>query len=228
MTYQPVGGTMASHHQTPHDIATLFHSEVSDPLLKDMCRAVCKACQQSHALCSINFRDEEAHDVLPHLRRAFGESNIRDIVARHNGVIAQPRQNVAKNCYHTCIHSGRVILTISCVSQPGEIVREAAFRNIYAWTNQLHLFQKEPTPPEDISLYSLLLYGNDKRWPEVPSFLQVAFLHPNGKEYIIEPIDLLRRFPDIRVLIKPDVDMDQEEIKPDDNLKFRKQREDEA
>jgi actin-related protein len=212
---------MTSQQQAPHDIATLFHNEVSDPLLKDMCRAICKACQQAHALCNINFRDEEAHDVLPHLRRAFGESNIRDIATRHNGVSAESQQNVAKNCYHTRIHSGSVVLTVSYVSQRGEVVREAAFRNILAWTNQLHLFKKEQIPSKDTSLYSVLLYGNDRRWPEVPSFLQIAFLHPNGQEYLSDPIDLLKRFPDIRALITPDLDMDQEEVIPDGNLRLR-------
>ena len=219
---------MSSQPQSRYDLATLFHSEVPDALLKDLCRAICRGHQQAHAYCSLHYRDEEAHDARAHICRAHVDTNIRDIVPRHEGVTAKSRQNVAKNCFHACVYCGRFFLTASSVSSPGEIVREAEFRNNYAFSNQFHLFEKELDPPKDGSIYGIILHGESKKHPGYPSFLQVAFLHPNGKEYIAQPIDLLRRFPDIRTLTRPDMEMDQEDIKPEDNLRFRKKREDEA
>ena len=167
---------------------------VSSPILS---RAICKGYQQADLYCNLQYRDEEAHDARAIIRRAHVETNIREIVTRHQGISAKSRQNVAKNCHHVCVYSGRFFLTASCVYAPGEVVKEADYRNNYALSNQLHLFEKEPEIPKNGPIYGILLHGEDKERVGYPAFLQVAFLHPNGEQYIIEPIDLLQRFPDL-------------------------------
>lgn len=61
---------MTSQQEPPYDLAALFHSEVSDDLLKDICRAICRGHQQAYAYVSVTYRKEQAHDAFPHALRA--------------------------------------------------------------------------------------------------------------------------------------------------------------
>jgi hypothetical protein len=207
---------MASPTYDPFDPVGSFFPQVPDDILKDFCRAIGVAYQESLQYCyDNNYPSEQIHDLLPQLRRLTADRNILHIAGRHSGIIVRSEWNAGKNCFHVRVHCHRVVLTFSSARYPGEFVREAIFREQYARSCQLQLFHPEYPPVVEGDLYGILLHGADRRRPGYPAFLQVAFPDPDLKTYLDEPIDLLRRFPDVKQLLSPNASAREEIRRPE-------------
>lgn len=134
----------------------------------------------------------EGHDLLPHLRRAFIEQDLRALAQRFAGVTASPELNGSRNSYHTKVVMGSVVLTESCVDSPQSLPRRAEFRLGYSqlqWA--LFPFDELETPLTPY-VYAVLLHGPDPRNPSRPSFAHIAFPDTAG-EGCLDRIDIFAR-----------------------------------
>jgi len=210
---------------SPYDPVGLFDAEVTDAVLRSIGRAVLQGYQEAFRYCQENFSRGETHDVLPQLRRAAVERNVRSVLVRYAPrVKVAPRLNKTHNAWHNEIAAGRVVMTVNAVTNPGDMVRDAEFRCQYARDCQGNLFGTEgEEPAPDAPLFAVLLHGPEpkqrgavpgplvqsvgvdgepvtgvaRRRMDRPAFFQVAFPDKDLARYIGDPIDLLRRFPDL-------------------------------
>jgi hypothetical protein len=180
---------------SPYDPVPFFLSEVPEVALRATCRFLLSAYKEAEDECK-GFPGEVAHDLRPIYRRAAAERNVQRLNGLYTGVSARYELNVAKNCYHILIRSGRTFLTISCVDNPQQLVRTAAFRNIYS--AQQDLFLREEPPPSENAHYALLLHGPSYQDPAYPAFMHIAFPNKDCTEYWPDRIDLMHRFSEIR------------------------------
>jgi hypothetical protein len=180
--------------ENPLDV---FRSAVSDEFMRDSIRCLKDCYKRAYEECR-RYPAEVAHDLRPMLRRAEFEDQWRFVVERH-GISCSFQPNAAKNCYHTLVLYGRVMLTASYVDHWVGTVRTAIFRNTYARANEGYLFPElVPLPPmPDAPLYALLVHDGAPGVLDRPCSAQVVFPDPDGK--IVGRIDLVKRFPDLFV-----------------------------
>ena len=197
----------------PTDPIKFFHSQFPDIVLRSICRGIDSAHITAEAYFKDNaFTPEQRHDALPGLRRAHVERNTISVLGRYSNVKVTTLANTSGNAFHNRIACGRVFLTISAVTSPSEMVREAAFRQTYAFSQNLDLFTGRSEPTADSSLYGIVLHGpaarpaTEEAWAEArkqglrfdrPAFIQIAFPDQELRAYLTEPINLLARFPDL-------------------------------
>lgn len=180
------------------DHVALFHADFPDDPLKRIIRTIFKAYADA-AESSKSFSPEERHDLLPQLRRALIERNVRFVGERFkkDGVTVRPCQNAGNNHYHNRIESGRVVLTVHKVDSPDEMVRDAVYRRGYAQSWQYDCLRPDEPPPPDTRLYGLLLHVPDDDYRNPPTSLVVRFPDEYCEQYVGFPIDLYKRFPEI-------------------------------
>lgn len=195
----------------PSDPIEFFHQQFPDGALRSICRAIIAGHEAAHAYFKDQgFSEPQKHDALASLRRAHIERNTISVLGRHPEVAVTTPKNSAGNAYHNRIDAGLVFVTVSAVTTPGELVRDAAFRQAYADPNALSLFESAPQIEPGARLYGIVLHGPAEQPTnegaraharnvglrfDRPAFIQVAFPDPELKRYMTEPIDLLKRFP---------------------------------
>lgn len=168
-------------------IRSAFYKAIPAELIEDILRLLASEYRTAYDECKLFYPPEEAHDLRPHVRRAKIESKVRELANSYPGVAATVEPNAKRTGWHTVIRSGNVVMTISHVNQPSDMVRPADFRSTYAQDAQINLFGPEkPRPPRDAQLFSILRHGSSKRMPRRPDFVRVGFPDADCKYYVCD------------------------------------------
>jgi hypothetical protein len=183
----------------PRKPVAMFNAFVSDAVQLNLCKQINAQYALAADHCYEHFLDPEARDLLPHYRRAGIESALADCFERYKDFDVVAATNIIRNCAHRAIIvSNRIRITHSSVSEKGELPREALFRQTYASSGQMYLFEEYRPPEPDPSMY---LYAIITHRPSdairVPEFIDIIFPDENY-ENIIGRIPLLDKFPQVR------------------------------
>jgi hypothetical protein len=180
---------------TPSELRSIFFQGVPEAVLLDTARCIIGSYEEAFGYCRESFPGPEAHDLYPIVRRSMFERNWRARIKRHAQVTMAVEPNAIGNCFHTEMRSGRVVVTVSAVEAPGEIVREAVFRTGLAQESQLELFLEPEPPPDDASLYAILLHGPLRSGILAsPGFIHVGFPGSDCNHYV-DRFNLLDYYP---------------------------------
>src|ERR1019366_295333 len=195
---------------SPYDPVGMFDAEVPTDVLRTFAVAIIKSYTDTEQYFkNAEFGSAERHDLLPHHRRALVENRVRFAGNRFPQVHVESRLNSANNAYHNVFDIGRVSLTVHMVSRPGDMVREATYRNDYAQDCQGNLFSVVTAPKGDGRLYGFVLHTPDsalldgnaaatRRVMNRPAALEIRFPDAACKKYLEGEIDLYDRFSDLR------------------------------
>jgi hypothetical protein len=197
----------------PRDPVRMFNALIPDVVQLKLCRQICTQYNLAAEHCYETFLDAEARDVLPHYRRACIESALVDCFAKQDDFNVKVATNSIRNSVHRAIIvSDRILITHSSVSERKGLPREALFRQTYARSGQMYLFEDDCPPEPDPSMY---LYAIITHCPsdaiKIPEFIDIVFPDENY-EMVIGAVPLLDKFPQI-------VQVEAEEIK--DTLELR-------
>lgn len=159
------------------------------------------------------FERPEADDLLGFTRRAKVEANLRGAASLF------PDTMVVKNVrsrqgpwHHVEVHSGPVVLTASTVSNPGDMVERAEFRESLAYEAnvlRLDLDGEGQADPKDLPLYAILLHSRyraarpeDHQYAYLPGSAYLAF--PNaGCDHYLHTVNLFDRYADLVARLMP-------------------------
>lgn len=181
------------------DVVGLFQECIPQKFLRDSLHCLFGVYATVFDDVKKSFPPWEAHDLRPHYRKAQFDSEWREVAKRH-GLAATPEPNWGRNCFHTRVVAGRVILTASAVRTPDEIVRYAAFRDSYARSNIRYfpILEEDmglPPPAPDDPLYAILIHGA-ARGQKAPYFADIVFPAAEVKTYVAR-LPLFALFPDL-------------------------------
>jgi hypothetical protein len=156
--------------------------------------ALYQAYEQATELAGSSFMVPEAHDLLPHLRRAFMEQNWRTKMKLLPGVIAESAKvKGGGNFYTKATYDQRLTLTVSSADAPWCLPRHAVFRVGYAAGVQLDLFEK-PLEKVDGPFYAIITHGPATGDSELPlDFCQIGF-PDNEYRSFVHRVNLLREY----------------------------------
>ena len=178
----------------------MFNDLVSDGIQRQIAIAVVSQYKRAYRDCYENCEREEAHDLLPHLRRAYIEGVMPDLAERVEGYTTITKKNKAENCWHRSILGDRIRLTQSKVEQQEILPRNAEFRKGYAESNQMLLdFMNEDEASMldvEVPLYAIIAHMPVENNKGAPEFVDILFPDKDYKE-IVGRIKLLNKFPDI-------------------------------
>lgn len=182
----------------PRDPVTMFNALTSDAVQLDVCRQIHTQYAVAADYCYDTFLSAEARDVLPYYRRACIESALVDCLEKHDGLEVIAATNILRNWAHRAIMvSDRVLITHSSVSNRRELPRQALFRQGYARSGQMYLFEDDRPLDPDPSMY---LYAIITHYPSsairTPQFIDIVFPDENY-EKVIDKIELLTKFPEV-------------------------------
>jgi hypothetical protein len=176
----------------------MFNDLVSDEIQRQIAIAVVSQYKRAYQDCYENCEPAEAHDLLPHLRRAYIEGVMPDLAARVEGYTTITEKNKAENCWHRSILGDRIRLTQSKVEQREILPRNAEFRKGYARSNQMLFdFMNEKEVCEIHSeepLYAIIVHMPAENDEGVPEFVDLIFPDKDYTE-IGGRIRLLDKFP---------------------------------
>lgn len=176
------------------EIRALFMKSVPRDFLEKSLRGLFAIYPMALQDVNKRFPPAEAHDLLPHYRRAMFESEWRKIAKEFPEVRASFKTNKTKNAWHTRIKCGKVILTVSAVESPGEMVRYADFRKTLA-ERQTDLFRAVNCDDnEDGCYYAILLHGHMGNDLSKPGFAEFG-VPDNECQGYLERINLFLEFP---------------------------------
>lgn len=180
----------------PSQLRDFFFDNVPRELINDAVQSVLRSWKAAADHCRDTYPREEARDLLPYERKAKLDSSLKARLARYDGVIVESVPNASRNCWHTEVRIGRVVMTVSAVVRPSEMVRTARFRQSLALRSQLHLWERDE-PGEDALFYAMLLHGplGGRRILRAPAFVHVGFPDPECKAYI-DRFDLSAYLPE--------------------------------
>lgn len=183
----------------------VFHQNVPEMFLLHSLERLTKAYAAAELYVSEAFPREEAHDLLGHQVRARFEATWRALqfIPDHRaaGLTGRVERNRRRTSYYTVMQCGVAAMTASAVPDPEQIVRNAAFRNVFA-APQGNLYMQ--TPDREVAqIYGILLHGRvSSRQPGVLGFAHVVFPICDQTQKCItgywpDRIDLLREFGSI-------------------------------
>ena len=202
----------------PRDPVTMFNALTTDAVQLELCRQIHTQYAVAAEYCYDTFLDAEARDVLPYYRRACIESALVDCLAKHDNLEVIAATNIMRNWAHRAIVvSDRVLITHSSVTNRRELPRKALFRQGYARSGQMYLFEDDRPPDPDPSMY---LYAIITHCPsgaiKTPEFIDIVF-PDEGYEKVIDTIPLLNKFPQVGRVeteeIKDDLELREAEIR---------------
>lgn len=120
--------------------------------------AVRAAYVEAHQECSEEY-GPEGDDLRGYLIRNKVERNIRVACVALPGATVRVELNAAKNSRHVVVRAGRLIITASAVESRYTIVRRAEFRESFAVSNRLWLFDEPEEDRTGKPQYLLILHG---------------------------------------------------------------------
>jgi hypothetical protein len=179
-------------------------SEFGDGVLRAIVTCITQSYAQAYDACYQDYAKDEAHDLLPYIRRAEIHRRLQDALWPYPHVRVTSQATEHHNSHHLCIETDRVLLTLSKVRSPGEMVHRAAYREQYARDSQLDFFQQDNEVILRGRLYAVGLHGHDPLYRERLAFLRIVFPDQAFTHYHDESIDLLQRFPDLATWDEPE------------------------
>lgn len=176
-----------------YELFDVFDAEISSDFLEETIRDLRSCYRRSHDECASKYPSPVAHDARSIVRRAEFETSWKEVAERH-GMSTSFEKNAGKNCYHLRIVKSRVILTASFIDYRVKSVRNALYRNDYAYVNQNFLFPELASPrPVDSPVYAILMHDVAPNQPWQLLYADIGFPDSTGK--IIGRIRLADRFP---------------------------------
>jgi hypothetical protein len=201
---------MAQNTFDPEKPQQMFDSYVPMAFQSDVIRMIVGAVDRAEKDCHSRFDEAEYHDMIGHWTRAEVESGLRKIAKKHK-LDGQHEKNKRRTSNFSRVVSGPVVLTISQVNSPSELVRYAEFRRSYARDSQQVLFGPQKAPAPNAPLYALILFVRGeviKNQPVRPISIRIVFPAPvdgveKGIKYVGGAIDLMNRFPQVMAEFEP-------------------------
>ena len=164
-------------------ILNLFKKQVPKNLLQAITFGICDGWKNASKHVSSHFPKPQGKDLLPHYRRSLIETSLTDIGKWQKKIDALSQQNTAKNCSHVEIMIGNILMTVSYVDGPREMVRTALFRETLSESNQLGLFlESEELKGE--SYYGIIIHGPHHKYSDRPGFVKLVFPDPSYNWYL--------------------------------------------
>lgn len=159
-----------------------FEANVPENLQKDCVRLILEACQKAEEqVVSEGYDYEVQHDHYPYERRSKIEQYFTKLQS-HPGVTIGRQSNKRHTAYHSVARINNVVITVSKVSSRNRLPRIANFRNelagaqsSFSITSSNQIKVTKPVYPAKEILYSIIIYGVDKRSPAVPTFIEAIF-----------------------------------------------------
>jgi len=168
----------------------LVQQDVPQQFLVDVIIFLRSTYSSVHNYVYSEFNVAVAKDLLPYFRRARIEDGIKPIAERYDRIKVKTERNDANNCSHNVITCDRIVLTLSLVNSPNELIRSANFRHTLAKSSQLELFDDDNKCSGDF-YYGIILHGAPEPDTKFPSFVRLVFPSKSCTRYV-ESIDLLK------------------------------------
>jgi hypothetical protein len=184
------------------ELISFFLNYFPRKYLEQVLRALFDCYEAAYEHCETHFEPPEAANVLPFVRRAMIEAQLREIAQLFPNMTAAARQSPESAWYHTLVMCGRIALTESTVGHPDEVVRPSLFRQQYSSRDNIKylLPEMEPeAPTPDSVLYGILLHGKSHEGAHKLGFAKIRFPKENVEGYQPGIIDLFLEFPQIVV-----------------------------
>jgi hypothetical protein len=166
------------------------------PVLADLTMIVGRAYPRAAANANDRFTREVAHDYYPSERRAIIENSLPLLRYKHPGTSVVPRSNKRGTSYFQQISRNRSILTVSKTLNPGDLPRDADFRQTLARDPQLVLetfadqFPEFAPNPEADAYYGIVTHGSDDNDPAKLGYIEILIPDSTGK-HVLGRIDLI-------------------------------------
>ena len=148
------------------------------------------AYKEARKISNASFAAPEAKVILPYNRRAKAEEYFRMTAKSYSEMNVTIEKNFAKNNSFTQIRSGRIVMTISAVNTPRELVGGARFRETLAQDPnvQYDLFipvsEQQVPPPTGDAYYAIFLHSKVSEKDDNYYFAQLAFPSKDCKRYV--------------------------------------------
>jgi hypothetical protein len=158
-----------------------FYGDLAEQTIMTLHRAYGDADE----LVGSTFMVSEAHDIAPHVRRAYIEQGLRTQASLIPGVVAQSETVSGGGNFFTKVTNGKLTFTVSAADAAGCLPRYAEYRKGYA-TLQLPLFGKRPEPC-DGPFYALVTHGpacGAARLESPIGFCQIGFPNHQYKSFV--------------------------------------------
>ena len=156
------------------------------------------------------YRRPEAKDVFPYERRAHVETRLQGLKDQFPGFRVEPRFNRMGNC-HRVINLPGVLMTVSAVPSPCQMVRASGYRRLYASgaegnkdfrqcffavdsSNCLVVGDHDMLVVERGQIYGVLFYSPASDNPLGVGYIGIGFPDRNYRRYV-EVLDLTGLFP---------------------------------
>jgi hypothetical protein len=154
---------MALSDELERDLVDCF----GEKFLESLARVPYVAYGAAHQLCAERFRDPEAENVRPWLRRGMVETLIQDSSQPYENIETKVVRADKSAWNHTEVRSGRIILTASTVQSPCGPVEFSEYRAGFALAAaQLPGIEDERSA--DAPTYVLLLHSPQSQLPMDP------------------------------------------------------------
>lgn len=183
---------------------------------------------EARRISNSSFAAPEAKVILPYNRRAKAEEYFRMTANSYPEMLVTTEKNFAKNNSFTQVRSGRIVMTISAVNTPREVVVGARFRETLAQEGhfQYGLFtsiseQQAPSQTGD-AYYAILLHSKVSKNGDNSYFARIVFPSKDCKQYVTN-IDLFKFLQLHGTGIKPAIEEKiQDRVEPALKLKVDK------
>ena len=171
-----------------------------------------EAYRQARQLTYSNYAKPEAKVMLPYNRRAKAEELFRAKAMGFPEMRVRVKDNFARNTYYTQVESGRILMTISAVNTPKDMVTAARFRETLARASHIQRGLFGPTDEElevdnGNAYYAILLHSKVSCDDDSGYFARLAFPSRDCRRYVAN-IDLryfLRIHDDMPVAIEEEI-----------------------
>ena len=189
------------------EMEELAFQHLRDEFWRRMIPALFAAHKSAHDATYAEFERPEADDLLGFTRRAKVEANLRGAAGLFSDVMTVENVKARKGPWnHVEVHSGPVVLTASTVTNPGDMVEKAEFRESLAFetnTLRLDLEGDSQADPESRLLYAILLHSRfrtirteDHRYGYLPGSAYLAFPNKDCDHYL-HTVNLFDRYASV-------------------------------
>lgn len=133
-------------HSSLTGLAASVDSSLTQDFLRGALRGLARANREANRYCA-QFEKPERVDLFGHLERALFERNLKK-AANDSGLVSKSRKNAASTSHYVQVECGTLIITASAVELPGDLPRNANFRNSLAKAGQTSLLRLMGEAPE--------------------------------------------------------------------------------
>lgn len=190
---------------TLRDPRVFFNTNVPSEVQAETVRILFRAYRDAKTeLLGADYSAAQYHDLYGDIRRSRIEDYLLKLPDKFSYLIASSKLNVVRNCYHSLVVCGNVILTASAVNNQTDLPRKAEFRNLYAGpqyefeiddANMLKVI--DDIPDMENKLYAIIVHGpiSIKERSE-PGFARIVFPDKNCQRSL-DHIDLFLTYDQV-------------------------------